>query len=130
MAFGRSLKSYFGWHYSSALVAWWRIYTNLLWFLSHFFSVGLLLRTLLSPWRRLAENYPRRFAPTVIAEIVVVNLLMRLVGLTIRVIFLAFALVVLLGVFLLGWVALMAWLLAPFLVVSLFLIGFYLTFLT
>ncbi len=130
MAFGRLFRSYLGWHYSSALVAWWRIYGNLLWFLSHFFSVALLFRTLFSPWRRLAENYPRRLAPTAIAETLVVNLLMRLVGLVIRVIFLSVALVVLATAFFLGWIVLIVWLLAPFLIPILFLTGFYLTFLT
>ncbi|MBI2100682.1 MAG: hypothetical protein HYT47_01535 [Candidatus Vogelbacteria bacterium] len=130
MAFWRLLKSYLGWHYSAALVAWWRIDVNILWFLFHFFSIGLVLRTLFSPWRRLAENYPRRFVPTAIAGAVVVNLLMRLVGLTIRLFFLSFALAVLIGAWLLGWIVLVVWLLAPFLIVSLFSAGFYLTFLT
>lgn len=130
MAFGRLLRSYFGWHYSQALVAWWRIYGNGLWFLFHFFSVALLFRTLFSPWRRLAESYPGRFAPESIAETLVVNLLMRLVGFTIRVIFLSVALVVLAGAFLLGWITLIVWLCAPFLIPILFFTGFYLTFLT
>lgn len=129
MAFGRLFRSYLGWHYSQALVAWWRIYGNGLWFLSHFFSVALLGRTLFSPWRRLAESYPRRLAPEAMAETLVVNLLMRLVGLTIRVIFLSFSFVVLAGTFLLGWIALIVWLFAPFLIAILFFTGFYLTFL-
>lgn len=125
----RLVKDYLVWHYSQALVAWWRIYGNGLWFLSHFFSVALLGRTLFSPWRRLTESYPGRFAPESIAETLVVNLLMRLVGFTIRVIFLSFAFVILAGAFLLGWIALVIWLGAPFLIPSLFFTGFYLTFL-
>ena len=122
--------TYLVWHYSAALVAWRRIYGNILWFLSHFFSVALLFRTLFSPWRRLAENYPGRLVPTAIAETLVVNFLMRLVGLTIRVIFLSFAFAVLAGAFLLGWIVLIVWLLTPFLIPILFFAGFYLTFLT
>lgn len=122
--------TYLVWHYSAALAAWWRIYGNILWFLSHFFSVALLFRTLFSPWRRMAESYPGRLVPTVIAETLMVNLLMRLVGLVIRVIFLLFALVIWLGAFLLSWIVLIVWLLTPFLIPILFFTGFYLTFLT
>lgn len=130
MIVGRLLKSYFLWHYSFALTAWWRIYGNCLWFLYHFFSVSILIRTLFSPWRRLAENYSSGFVPQVIAETLVVNTLMRLVGFTIRVSFLLFAWCVIIGAFFLGWLTLVLWLVAPLLIPFVFLIGFYLAFLT
>src|SRR3989344_3793413 len=85
------LKSYIGWHYSLALEAWWLIYTNCLWFLFNFFSVSILIRTLFSPWRRLTESYPTSFAPGAAAEILIINLLMRAVGLVIRTVFIFFA---------------------------------------
>ena len=104
------LKDYFFWHYSLALAAWWRIYGNLLWFLYHFFSLPIIIRTLFAPWRRLAEPYPKGFNPAATAETLVVNGLMRLIGLIIRSIFLFGAFLILLGAFVLGWVALALWL--------------------
>lgn len=129
MTFWKLLKSYCFWHYTVALGAWWRINNNILWFLLHFFSVPLLLRTFFSPWRRLAESYPAGFSPGALAETLIVNVLMRLVGFVTRLIFLFFAVLVLAGAFLIGWLALAVWLVSPCLLSIAFLIGFYLTFL-
>ncbi|MEK7585359.1 MAG: hypothetical protein AAB455_02520 [Patescibacteria group bacterium] len=129
MAFWRLLKSYLGWHYGLALVAWWRIYRDLLWFVYNFFSLPIIFRTLLAPWRRLGESYPKGFSPEVVAETIVINTLMRLVGVVFRLGFLIFALPVIVIVFLLGLVALIFWLAAPIALPIIFLIGFYLTFL-
>jgi len=124
------LKSYIGWHYSLALAAWWRIYTNCLWFLFNFFSVSILIRTLFSPWRRLTESYPTSFAPGAAAEILIINLLMRAVGLVIRTVFILFAGLTLTIAFFLGWLALVFWLVAPVVILGSFFTGFYLIFLT
>ncbi|HEY4524469.1 MAG TPA: hypothetical protein VJL36_01805 [Candidatus Paceibacterota bacterium] len=124
------LKSYIGWHYSLALAAWWRIYTNCLWFLFNFFSVSILIRTLFSPWRRLTEGYPAGFAPSAAAEILIINLLMRAVGLVIRTVFILFAGLTLTIAFFLGWLALVFWLVAPVVILGSFFTGFYLIFLT
>lgn len=130
MAAWQLWKNYIFWHYSSALVAWWQIYVNCLWFLSHFFSISILFRTLFAPWRRLAESYPTGFSPQASAETFVINSLMRLVGFAIRVIFIASAWFVLALAFALGWLTLAFWLAAPLLAATLFIVGFYLVFLT
>ena len=44
------------WHYTTAWVDIARLYSNFAWFLFHFFSIPILLRTLLSPWKRLHES--------------------------------------------------------------------------
>ncbi len=124
------LKSYIFWHYSFALAAWWKIYVNILLFLFNFFSVSPLIRTLFSPWRRLAESYPAGFAPGAAAETLVINVLMRSVGLVIRTVFILLAGLVIVIAFFLGWLALAFWLLAPLIVLGAFFIGFYLVFLT
>ena len=122
----RLLTTYLAWHWSTAIRRWWQIYLDFLWFCFHFFSLGLLVRTLFSPWRRLAENYPKEFVPSALAETLVVNGLMRLVGASIRLILIAFGLVCLTVVFVLGWVAFVLWLLTPFLPVVLWVVGLYL----
>ncbi|MEK7552674.1 MAG: hypothetical protein AAB505_01030 [Patescibacteria group bacterium] len=124
----RLIKDYFFWHYGAALGAGWRIYGNLLWFLFHFFSVSLLLRTLFSPWRRLAEPYTKGFAPTKLVETLIVNVLMRLVGLLIRLVLISFAVVVLALAVALGPVGLIVWLISPALILFCLVTGFYLIF--
>lgn len=130
MTAARIIKNYFLWHYSLALVAWWRIYLNLLWFLYHFFSVPVIVRTLFSPWRRLAEPYPKGFNPGAAAETLVVNGLMRLFGLVVRLLFLSCSVMILSLAIILGWVALALWLVAPWLAFVGLILGVYLTFLT
>ena len=130
MAVWRLFKNYFGWHYRLALVAWWRIYRNLLWFLFNFFSVALLFRTLAAPWRRLNEAYPKGFNPGVIVETLVVNGLMRLFGLAVRSVFLLAAALVLTVAALGGWFILALWLVAPGLILLWLILGFYLAFLS
>ncbi|PIR46979.1 MAG: hypothetical protein COV07_01430 [Candidatus Vogelbacteria bacterium CG10_big_fil_rev_8_21_14_0_10_45_14] len=81
----RTITAYFRWHYVEGvrdLVSLWR---DLIVFLNHFFSIPLLLRTLFYPWRRMDDK--RRngsFDPSGFFEDMIVSLLMRLVGLWVR----------------------------------------------
>ena len=126
----RLVRAYVGWHYSAALTAWWQIYVDSLWFLFHFFSISILIRTLFAPWRRLAEGYPTGFSLKASAETLIINSLMRLVGFVFRIFFIFGACLIITLAFVLGWVILVFWLVAPPLALALFLVGFYLTFFT
>jgi len=130
MTWWRLVRAYIFWHYSAALGAWWQIYVNSLWFLFHFFSIPILFRTLFAPWRRLAESYPKGFSPKAVAETLLINFLMRLVGFIFRIFFIFAAWVVLIFAFVFGWLVLVFWLFTPPLAMALFGAGFYLTFLT
>ena len=104
--------SYFLWHYSVAWVDLLRLYTNLFWFLSHYFSIGILFRTLFSPWRRLIATRERGNAG--LLGKLIVNTITRCVGLLVR------AAVILTGIFaLLLLTACFAFLLALFALVPL-----------
>lgn len=48
--------AYIKWHLGVAWVDLWRLYVNIVWFLSNLFSLTLLSATLFSPWRRLHEE--------------------------------------------------------------------------
>jgi hypothetical protein len=85
MSFVMFFPAYFTWHYSAALLSLFNIWRSLVWFTYHFFSVGLLLRTLFSPWRRLGEDYKKGSLDMESwFETLVVNSLMRVVGVIIR----------------------------------------------
>lgn len=72
--------AYVKWHYGQGLRELFGVAGNFLWFISHFFSFKLLLRTLFAPWKRLGENYSGGFDLGAFASTLVVNSLMRAVG--------------------------------------------------
>ena len=117
---------YVGWHYSSGWRDYFAVAGNGLWFIWHFFSFPLNLRHLFSPWKRLGERYSSAIDPEAWLETFIVNLLMRAVGLTLRLMLILFGLITLalvaLGVILLAAV----WLIAPLVPWALALTGFYL----
>ncbi|OGT68280.1 MAG: hypothetical protein A3H43_02895 [Gammaproteobacteria bacterium RIFCSPLOWO2_02_FULL_42_9] len=56
MTFFQLIPVYLLWHYTTAWVDIARLYSNFAWFLYHFFSIPILLRTFFSPWKRLHES--------------------------------------------------------------------------
>lgn len=107
-------KDYFVWHYSTAIQEGLGIWKNFIWFISHFFSIGLLLRTLFLPWKRIKEYYGRGFDPQKYFETFFVNLIMRFVGFFVRGVFIIIGLAAEVGIFILGALAFVIWLAMPF----------------
>ncbi len=113
-------KDYLVWHYGAAVKEGLIIWKNFIWFTGHFFSIGLLFRTLPQPWRRLKEYYGRGFDPQRYFEALFVNLIMRFVGFFVR------SLVIIIGfgaetiIFILGALAIVVWLAMPFFIILCF----------
>jgi len=76
--------SYFKWHYGKSFLELLGIIKNLLSFVVHFFSFKLLLKTLFHPWRRMKENYAHGLDLGSLFSSLLVNTLMRIVGLISR----------------------------------------------
>jgi len=114
---------YFAWHYGRAFGDLFRLWRNLLWFAFHFFSIGSSARTLFSPWRRLGENRSKGFNPGVFFESLIVNTIMRIVGAVMRLSTIFIGLVFWVIIFLLGIIAVFAWIILPALIVVIFLSG-------
>ena len=110
------LPAYLTWHYSQSLADYLRLWARSAWFVTHVFSMPLLLATLFSPWRRLSEHYPRRLDLAEWGEALIVNLLMRLVGFVVRVFVLVFGVLTLVFVLMVGAIGFLVWLTAPALV--------------
>lgn len=74
---------YFVWHYTLGFRTLTANWLNGMWFLLHFFSITLLLRTLFAPWKRMRDS--THFASAnELFEIVVFNILSRLFGALVR----------------------------------------------
>ena len=120
MAFISLLPSYIAWHYGEALRDGLRVWTNFLWFLSNFFSLSLLSRTLFAPWKRIQESRGKLSLEN-IAEMLVTNTIMRLVGALLRSVIIIIGGLAVLVTFWIGILFYIVWLLLPALLfVSLF----------
>lgn len=117
--------SYFVWHYTYAMAELGRMSVNFLWFVVHFFSIPIVLRTLVSPWRRLDEPYTGALNFGGWFETLIVNTLMRVVGLVIRIVMLAVGLVLLVVLAVFELAALAVWVLLPGLVALAAVVGAY-----
>jgi hypothetical protein len=83
---------YTAWHYSRGIRDTVVLWSNIIWFLSHFFSLPLLSSTLFSPWKRLRESRKPGFDIEDLLAVLVVNVLMRTVGFFFRITLIAFGL--------------------------------------
>lgn len=119
----RLVPQYIWWHYTSAFVDIFRIVGNIFWFLLHFFSVPDTFKTFFKPWQRLQEKYHKGFSLEAFASSLVVNLLMRLVGVIMRSILLSFALVSFIVTFIVVIVWLLLWVATPPALVVLLIVG-------
>lgn len=96
---------------------------NIQWFLLHFFSVPELVRSLFAPFHRMRERKKQGFDPEDIFEVFVINILMRIVGAFVRLIFIIAGLGVQVIAFVLGFFVLSAALLSPVMIPALFIGG-------
>lgn len=109
------------WHYSRAFLDVTRVFSNIVWFLWHLFSIPELLLNLFSPFERLDEK-PKTFMPKDIAEAAVVSLLMRVVGALVRLPIILFGLAAILFAVALWVLAYILWIFLP--IISPFLIAY------
>jgi hypothetical protein len=89
---------YLVWHYSQAFRDVSSFWMNIAWFVTHFFSMPLLLRTLFSPWKRVRTEHTK-YGLEDLAETILFNIMSRVVGAFIRVVLLVVGFVTLVLVF-------------------------------
>lgn len=124
MRFFLVLGHYLAWHYSRALAEFSHIYRDILVFVYNFFSVGILLRSYFAPWRRMGEEYPvDKFDFANLGSVLVVNTIMRLVGIFMRTIIIIFGLLCLFATLVFYPLLVLGWLLLPLIIGVLFLLG-------
>jgi len=105
--------AYLRWHYDRGLREVFTVSGNFLWFIYHFFSFKLLLKTLFAPWKRLGEHYEGGLDLSAFASALLVNFLMRLVGFVTKVIVLFVGLVTYVLVLIFSFSIFVIWIFAP-----------------
>jgi len=114
---------YLKWHYSKAIVSSFLLWQTLLIFLFNFFSIKTLLGNFFTPWKRMYERYPKWYEFKEYFSSLVINTMMRIVGIIIRFFTVTFGLICILIFIVLFPAALILWLLLPFIIVGLFALG-------
>ncbi|NTV22676.1 MAG: hypothetical protein HGB03_03925 [Candidatus Yonathbacteria bacterium] len=124
--------SFFGryviWHYTRALTELTTTGATLVWFVGRFFSIGTLIRTFFSPWKRMAESYPSIVDIGHFIETFIVNTLMRAIGMITRTVLIFIGLIALFISSLLYVCAFIVWIFAPLLLAWIIGSGVYLLF--
>lgn len=114
--------NYLRWHYIKAPKFIVFLIGNYLFFIGHFFSVKLLLKTLFSPWRKLTAQKEKpgiNFGD--ILNVFAFNAISRVLGLIVRTISLFLSLIFFILVLVLGVFILLAWLFIPIITLPIYL---------
>jgi len=114
---------YLKWHYSKAIFSIFEIWKNLMWFLWNFFSIKILLKTFFSPFERLKEKYSGGLDIENFMSAMIVNLIMRLIGIVIRTTIIIFGLLVCIFFVILGIFGFIIWFFLPLILVYIFIIS-------
>ena len=119
MVLAHLLFAYFSWHYTVALRQLFGVWKNFIWYIGHLFSVGLMVRTILSPWKRKTLTVGSIVKFEDFAAAITVNIMSRIVGFIIRVPIILTGLLIMMFMLVGLVVFYLFWLLLPLVVLAL-----------
>jgi hypothetical protein len=122
------IVGYLKWHYSKAVRSVVSVWKNFLDFLVEFFSLKYLLRNLLDPWKRMNDNYPSRFSLKDYAFAFITNIIMRIVGIIMRLLLLVVTIISCIIFVIILPLAIFIWAVLPLIILFLLISGLYLIF--
>lgn len=125
MLFLTIVQDYLLWHYSRAFLEIFHVWLNILWFIVHFFSIPQLLRSWISPWKRIVEQRGRKWSLEDLAAYIIIGFVSRLVGFILRTIIIIIGLSALLLAVAAGFATYAFWVAAPLFIIAL--LGFGIT---
>ena len=108
------------WYYGEAIKDVLTGWKNYIIFSLNYFSIPLLLRTILVPWKRDITKKPRGLDVKKIFEYIAFNLISRGIGFVVRFFTIIFGIVFFLLVLVFGLLFFIVWLILPFAIVGLF----------
>lgn len=114
---------YLKWHYGRALIEGWEVLINFTVFIFHYFSISLLFRTFFLRISRMGERYGQGFNIEKFFSTLIVNLIMRIVGMVVRTILIVIGLAATILMFLLGLFLYIVWLFLPLVIILSFIKG-------
>ncbi len=106
------------WHYAVSLkelILRWR---DILFFISNYFSIPFLLRTLFSPWKRYKVFYGKGFDFNKLLDAFVFNTFSRIMGAIVRLFVIIIGVLTYLFIVIIGAVIVIIWILLPLIVVG------------
>jgi hypothetical protein len=115
--------SYLSWHYSQAFVDIYHNSKTLLWFVYYFFSLPILLKTFFAPWKRMDMEKPDHEHMSDKLGRLLINTLMRLIGMFLRTIFILIGLAVMAGLLFAEVSFILLWVVLPVLIVAMLIKG-------
>ena len=117
-------SQYFIWHYTEAFRQAFDIWKTFLWFSLHVFRVKLHIRTFFYRFNRLGEEYSSMgFDIGKIASVLLINTIMRIVGMLFRLVVIVSGVISWLVVLMGGLIFFAVWTIYPVLVTGLFIFG-------
>lgn len=102
------------WEMPKFLVSVWN---NYILFATNYFSLPLLLKTLISPWKRNAWRFPKGFDIQEYANVIVSNIFSRIIGVGMRIILIIAGAVFQIFVLIAGLLVILFWILIPFIII-------------
>ncbi len=117
------LHHYLIWHYSHAYLEFSHVWLNILWFITRFFSIIDLMKSWLSPWKRMTEERKKAWDVEEFLGSVVINVLSRIIGALMRTIIITIGLLALTFVLVGGVMVYLIWTIAPALIIGLIILG-------
>lgn len=105
------------WHFLEMPNFLIQVWKNYIAFATNYFSLTLLLKTIISPWRRNAWRYPKTFDIQEYANVFVSNIFSRLIGFLLRIVLIIVGAVFQVIVLIVGLIVILLWLLTPFIII-------------
>lgn len=117
------ILGYLRWHYSKAVFSLSKIWINFLFFILNYFSIKLLFLNFFSPWKRMADSYPKAFDLKKYFFVFIANIITRIVGMILRTILIIVGLFCFTAFILLYPLIIIIWLALPLIVIFLICLG-------
>jgi len=109
------ILAWFSWHFFEAPKSILKIWRNFLQFNLNYFSIGSLLKTLFSPWKKNEWSYGRGFDIGRYFSVFFSNMISRILGAVVRSFIIAFGLFIEILILFAGAVVFLSWLALPIL---------------
>jgi hypothetical protein len=84
MLFVSIVHHYLLWHYTKAFGEIFHVWKNIIWFTFKFFSIPQMLRSFISPWKRMTEDRGSTFNFEDLAGFIIINFVSRIIGIILR----------------------------------------------